>query len=309
MGELSAKKNVRKIVDKYNFRFSKSLGQNFLVDEDALDEIVCSADINSEDTVLEIGTGIGTLTQKLCQSAKKVVAVEIDSTLLPILEETLNGYDNYEIVNQDILKTDVKKLLEDLEITGKIKVVANLPYYITTAIIMKLLQEDIQLDSMVLMLQKEVADRLNAEKSTKDYGSLSIAVQFYCDTDIVAVIGKESFIPQPKVDSCVIRLKKRDVKKYNVKDERLFFKLVRASFAKRRKTIVNSILGYEDFTDKDRIIKALEESNIDLKARGESLGIEQFAELSDNFYDLLFDKGDCELPPKEKSVHRRTTQG
>lgn len=286
MAELSSRNNVKRIIEKYKFRFSKSLGQNFLVDSAALDTIIYAADVNKDDVVLEIGTGIGTLTERLCQNAKKVIAVEIDSSLIPILEETLEGYDNYEIINQDILKTDISKLLEQRNITQSIKVVANLPYYITTAIILKLLEENINLDLMVLMLQKEVADRLNAKKSTKDYGSLSIAVQFYCDTDIVDTIYKESFIPAPKVDSSVIRLTKRKEKKYIVKDEQLYFKLVRASFAKRRKTIINSILGYEDFTDKEKILKALELSELDPKIRGEALSLDEFARLADNYYDL-----------------------
>ena len=286
MAELSSRNNVKRIIEKYKFRFSKSLGQNFLVDSAALDTIIYADDVNKDDVVLEIGTGIGTLTERLCQNAKKVIAVEIDSSLIPILEETLEGYDNYEIINQDILKTDISKLLEQINITQSIKVVANLPYYITTAIILKLLEENINLDLMVLMLQKEVADRLNAKKSTKDYGSLSIAVQFYCDTDIVDTIYKESFIPAPKVDSSVIRLTKRKEKKYIVKDEQLYFKLVRASFAKRRKTIINSILGYEDFTDKEKILKALELSELDPKIRGEALSLDEFARLADNYYDL-----------------------
>ena len=286
MAELSSRNNVKRIIEKYKFRFSKSLGQNFLVDSAALDTIIDASDVNKDDVVLEIGTGIGTLTQRLCQNVKKVIAVEIDSSLIPILEETLEGYDNYEIINQDILKTDISKLLEQRNITQSIKVVANLPYYITTAIILKLLEENINLDLMVLMLQKEVADRLNAKKSTKDYGSLSIAVQFYCDTDIVDTIYKESFIPAPKVDSSVIRLTKRKEKKYIVKDEQLYFKLVRASFAKRRKTIINSILGYEDFTDKEKILKALELSELDPKIRGEALSLDEFARLADNYYDL-----------------------
>ena len=286
MAELSSRNNVKRIIEKYKFRFSKSLGQNFLVDSAALDTIIDASDVNKDDVVLEIGTGIGTLTERLCQNAKKVIAVEIDSSLIPILEETLEGYDNYEIINQDILKTDISKLLEQRNITQSIKVVANLPYYITTAIILKLLEENINLDLMVLMLQKEVADRLNAKKSTKDYGSLSIAVQFYCDTDIVDTIYKESFIPAPKVDSSVIRLTKRKEKKYIVKDEQLYFKLVRASFAKRRKTIINSILGYEDFTDKEKILKALELSELDPKIRGEALSLYEFARLADNYYDL-----------------------
>lgn len=286
MAELSSRNNVKRIIEKYKFRFSKSLGQNFLVDSAALDTIIDASDVNKDDVVLEIGTGIGTLTQRLCQNAKKVIAVEIDSSLIPILEETLEGYDNYEIINQDILKTDISKLLEQRNITQSIKVVANLPYYITTAIILKLLEENINLDLMVLMLQKEVADRLNAKKSTKDYGSLSIAVQFYCDTNIVDTIYKESFIPAPKVDSSVIRLIKRKEKKYIVKDEQLYFKLVRASFAKRRKTIINSIFGYEDFTDKEKILKALELSELDPKIRGEALSLDEFARLADNYYDL-----------------------
>jgi len=283
---LSSSKITAEIIKKYGFKMTKSLGQNFLINENILDKIIESADISSDDIVLEIGTGIGTLTQRLCENAKKVIAVEIDKNLIPILNETLSDYDNITIINKDILKTDINEELKNLSVNQKIKVVANLPYYITTPIIMKVLEDKVNVDCMVLMLQKEVADRMNATPSTKDYGSLSIAVQYYCDTDIVCKVPKSSFIPEPNVDSLVLKLVVNEKRKVEINDEELFFKIVRGSFSKRRKTILNSLSNYEDLGDKDKIQKLLEISEIDAKRRGETLSIYEFANLAKNYEKL-----------------------
>jgi len=283
---LSSSKITAEIIKKYGFKMTKSLGQNFLINENILDKIIESADISSDDVVLEIGTGIGTLTQRLCENAKKVIAVEIDKNLIPILNETLSDYDNITIINKDILKTDINEELKNLSVNQKIKVVANLPYYITTPIIMKVLEDKVNVDCMVLMLQKEVADRMNASPSTKDYGSLSIAVQYYCDTDIVCKVPKSSFIPEPNVDSLVLKLVVNEKRKVEINDEELFFKIVRGSFSKRRKTILNSLSNYEDLGDKDKIQKLLEISEIDAKRRGETLSIYEFANLAKNYEKL-----------------------
>ena len=285
--KLSSSKITKDIIQRYGFKFTKSLGQNFLINESILDEIVESADISDDDVVLEIGTGIGTLTSKLCERAKKVIAVEIDKNLLPILQETLSDFDNITIINKDILKIDINEELTNLGINQKIKVVANLPYYITTPIIMKILEEKVNVDCMVLMLQKEVANRINATTSTKDYGSLSIAVQYYCDTDIVCKVPKNSFIPEPNVDSLVIKLSVNEKRKVDIEDEDLFFKIVRGSFSKRRKTILNSLAGYENLVDKEKIEKILEKANIDTKRRGETLSIYEFAILTKAYKDYL----------------------
>lgn len=283
---LSSSKITGEIIKKYGFKMTKSLGQNFLINENILDKIIESADISSDDVVLEIGTGIGTLTQRLCENAKKVIAVEIDRNLIPILNETLSNYDNITIINKDILKTDINEELKNLSINQKIKVVANLPYYITTPIIMKVLEDKVNVDCMVLMLQKEVADRMNASPSTKDYGSLSIAVQYYCDTAIVCKVPKSSFIPEPNVDSLVLKLVVNEKRKVDISNEDLFFKIVRGSFSKRRKTILNSLSNYEDLGDKDKIQKLLEISGIDSKRRGETLSIYEFANLAKNYEKL-----------------------
>jgi dimethyladenosine transferase len=283
---LSSSKITAEIIKKYGFKMTKSLGQNFLINENILDKIIESADISSDDVVLEIGTGIGTLTQRLCENAKKVIAVEIDKNLIPILNETLSDYDNITIINKDILKTDINEELKNLSVNQKIKVVANLPYYITTPIIMKVLEDKVNVDCMVLMLQKEVADRMNATPSTKDYGSLSIAVQYYCDTDIICKVPKSSFIPEPNVDSLVLKLVVNEKRKVEINDEELFFKIVRGSFSKRRKTILNSLSNYEDLGDKDKIQKLLEISEIDSKRRGETLSIYEFANLAKNYEKL-----------------------
>ena len=279
MDRLSSHNATKEVVQKYNFKFSKSLGQNFLIDSNIIDKILSGARITRGDNIIEIGPGIGTLTREMGKIAEKVVAIEIDRNLIPILKDTLSDLDNTEVVNQDILKVDIQELVKDKLNGGPVKLVANLPYYITTPIVMKFLEEDIPVTDIVVMVQKEVADRMNAKPSTKDYGALSVAVQYYCDTEIVAKAPRHMFVPQPNVDSIVIGLHVRDEKKYVVDNEDIFFKTVKASFGQRRKTLLNS-LGGLGFLSKDEIREALQAANIDEKRRGETLSIDEFANLS-----------------------------
>lgn len=279
MDRLSSHNATKEVVQKYNFKFSKSLGQNFLIDSNIIDKILSGARITRGDNIIEVGPGIGTLTREMGKIAEKVVAIEIDRNLIPILKDTLSDLDNTEVVNQDILKVDIQELVKDKLNGGPVKLVANLPYYITTPIVMKFLEEDIPVTDIVVMVQKEVADRMNAKPSTKDYGALSVAVQYYCDTEIVAKAPRHMFVPQPNVDSIVIGLHVRDEKKYVVDNEDIFFKTVKASFGQRRKTLLNS-LGGLGFLSKDQIREALQAANIDEKRRGETLSIDEFANLS-----------------------------
>ena len=279
MDRLSSHKATKEVVQKHNFKFSKSLGQNFLIDTNVIDRILEGARVKEGDYVIEVGPGIGTLTKEMGRTAEKVVAIEIDKTLIPILEETLADFPNIEVINQDILKVNVQELVKEKLNGGPVKLVANLPYYITTPIVMKFLEEDIPVTDIVVMVQKEVADRMNAQPNSKDYGALSVAVQYYCDTEIVAKAPRHMFMPQPNVDSTVIGLHVREEKKYNVDNEDIFFKTVKASFGQRRKTLLNS-LGGLGFLSKDQIKIALQEANIDEKRRGETLSIEEFASLS-----------------------------
>ena len=279
MDRLSSHRATKEVVNKHNFKFSKSLGQNFLIDDNVIDRILEGARLSETDRIIEVGPGIGTLTREMGKVAENVVAIEIDKTLIPILKETLADLDNVEVVNEDILKVDVQGLIKEKLNGGPVKLVANLPYYITTPIVMKFLEEDIPVTDIVVMVQKEVADRMNAQPSTKDYGALSVAVQYYCDTEIVAKAPRHMFVPQPNVDSIVIGLHVRDEKKYVVDNEEIFFKTVKASFGQRRKTLLNS-LGGLGFLSKDQIREALQAANIDEKRRGETLSIDEFANLS-----------------------------
>ena len=279
MDRLSSHKATKEVVQKHNFKFSKSLGQNFLIDTNVIDRILEGARVQEVYYVIEVGPGVGTLTKEMGRTAEKVVAIEIDKTLIPILEETLADFPNIEVINQDILKVDVQELVKEKLNGGPVKLIANLPYYITTPIVMKFLEEDIPVTDIVVMVQKEVADRMNAQPNSKDYGALSVAVQYYCDTEIVAKAPRHMFMPQPNVDSTVIGLHVREEKKYNVDNEDIFFKTVKASFGQRRKTLLNS-LGGLGFLSKDQIKVALQEANIDEKRRGETLSIEEFASLS-----------------------------
>lgn len=279
MDRLSSHRKTKEVVDKHGFKFSKSLGQNFLIDDNVIDKILDGARLSEGDKIIEVGPGIGTLTREMGKIADKVVAIEIDKTLIPILKDTLDEFENIEVVNQDILKVDVQGLVNEKLSGGPVKLVANLPYYITTPIVMKFLEEDIPVTDIVVMVQKEVADRMNAGPGTKDYGALSIAVQYYCDTEIVAKAPRHMFIPQPNVDSTVIGLHVREEKKYKVDSEEVFFKTVKAAFGQRRKTLLNA-LGTLGFLDKDEIREVLQEANIDEKRRGETLSIEEFANLA-----------------------------
>ena len=271
---------IKSTLDKYGFKFSKSLGQNFLIDGNLVRKIVQESNINKNDYVLEIGPGMGTLTEELALNAKKVVAVELDKKLLPILDESLEGYDNVEIVYGDILKTDVKKLIEEKLEGGPVKLVANLPYYVTTPIIGKLLEEDLNLESISVMVQKEVALRMSAGPGSKDYGALSIFVNFYSNPRIVVKVPKTVFMPQPKIDSAVIKLElKKDLPDV---DREKFFKIVKAAFSKRRKTIINALSTYGFDIDKEIIKNALVESGIRPDERAENISIEDFIKLSTN---------------------------
>ncbi|MBR6396470.1 MAG: 16S rRNA (adenine(1518)-N(6)/adenine(1519)-N(6))-dimethyltransferase RsmA [Lachnospiraceae bacterium] len=267
---------------KYNFNFQKKFGQNFLIDTHVLDKIVAAAGITKEDMVLEIGPGIGTLTQYLCEAAREVVAVEIDRNLIPVLSDTLSAYDNVTVLNEDVLKVDLDALVREKNAGKPIKVVANLPYYITTPIIMKLLEENIPVESITVMIQKEVAERMQAEPGGKEYGALSLAVQFYADTYIAANVPPNCFMPRPNVGSAVIRLTKHEKCPVKVQDTSYMFKVIRASFAQRRKTLVNGLCNSSEISvDKEAVLNALEEMGLKADVRGEKLSLAEFAKLSD----------------------------
>lgn len=274
--------NTIAVLQKYNFVFQKKFGQNFLIDTHVLDKIIRSAEITKDDFVLEIGPGIGTMTQYLACAAGKVVAVEIDCALIPILEDTLEGYDNVTVINEDVLKVDIAKLAEEQNGGKPIKVVANLPYYITTPIIMGLFEKNVPIKSITVMVQKEVADRMQVGPGTKDYGALSLAVQYYAKPYIVANVPPNCFMPRPKVGSAVIRLERYEKPPVEVKDEKLMFRIIRASFNQRRKTLANGLKNSPelDFT-KEEIEAAIETLGKGSSVRGEALTLEQFAWLSD----------------------------
>lgn len=274
--------STKDIVKKYEFRFSKSLGQNFLIDNSVLDDIVNSAEVSQEDLVIEIGPGVGTLTKELLKKAKKVCAIELDSDLIPILNEELKDFDNFELIHKDALKVDFNEIIGE---ENSVKVVANLPYYVTTPIISRLLNEQYKFKSLNIMIQKEVGERIAAKPNTKEYGALSILVQYYCDVDIVRKVSPASFIPRPKVDSIVIRLNKLDSPRAEVKDRDMFFKVVRQCFNMRRKTMWNALKGLK--LPGEIIENAFENAGIDQKRRGETLSIAEFARLADSISELL----------------------
>lgn len=281
--------NTIEVLQKYNFSFQKKFGQNFLIDTHVLDKIIQSANITKDDMVLEIGPGIGTMTQYLAQAAGKVIAVEIDKNLIPILEDTLSGYDNVRVINEDVLKLDLKKLADE-ENNGKpVKVVANLPYYITTPIIMGLFENEVPVESITVMVQKEVADRMQTGPGNKDYGALSLAVQYYADPYIVANVPPNCFMPRPKVGSAVIRLERYENPPVTVKDEKLMFRLIRASFNQRRKTLANGLKNSPelDYT-KEEIEAAIEALGRGASIRGEALTLEEFAKLADLLSECRF---------------------
>lgn len=280
MEKLSNPQVTIETIKKYDFAFQKKFGQNFLIDGHVIHKILAAAEVTGEDFVLEIGPGIGTMTQYLAEAAREVVAVEIDKMLIPILQDTLQGYDNVTIMNEDILKVDIRALAEEKNGGKPIKVVANLPYYITTPIIMGLFENHVPLCNMTVMVQKEVAGRMQAAPGTKEYGALSLAVQYYADTYIAANVPPNCFIPRPKVGSAVIRLNAWQQPPVSVEDERFMFSLIRASFNQRRKTLQNSLVNGGIAVTKEQIAQALEEMNLPVSVRGESLTLEQFARLS-----------------------------
>ncbi len=277
---------TKEIINKHKFKFSKSLGQNFLIDGNIIDSICTKAEIKTEDEVLEVGPGIGTLTQELCKRAGKVIAIELDKGLLPILDETLAEYKNVEIVQGDVLKIDLHSLFKDKFSQGRIKVVANLPYYITTPIVMKFLEERLNIDKIVVMVQKEVAQRMTASPGNKDYGALSVAVQYYSQADIILDVPSSVFMPRPNVDSAVIMLNVYDKPRIEVKNEKLLFSIVKAAFGKRRKTLLNALSSSNLNMTKDSLKKALNMCNIDPVRRGETLTIKEFVALSDYIHEL-----------------------
>ena len=282
MEKLSSPKKTIEIIQKYNFDFQKKFGQNFLIDSHVLEKIIDAANITKDDFVLEIGPGIGTMTQYLSEHAREVMAVEIDHNLIPILKETLAGYDNVEVLNEDILKVDIGKIAEKKNQGRPIKVVANLPYYITTPIIMGLFEKNVPMDSLTVMVQKEVAQRMQAGPGTKDYGALSLAVQFYAEPYVVANVPPNCFMPRPKVGSAVICLTRYKDMPVKVKNEQLMFSIIRASFNQRRKTLQNGINNSSTLHfSKEQVVDALDKMGLSPKIRGEALSLEQFARLSD----------------------------
>ena len=273
--------NTIAVLQKYNFVFQKKFGQNFLIDTHVLDKIIGSAEITKDDFVLEIGPGIGTMTQYLACAAGKVAAVEIDKALIPILEDTLDGYDNVQVINEDVLKVDIAELAKRENEGKPIKVVANLPYYITTPIIMGLFENHVPMKSITVMVQKEVADRMQVGPGTKDYGALSLAVQYYAKPYIVANVPPNCFMPRPNVGSAVIRLTRHKEVPVQVNDEKLMFKIIRASFNQRRKTLANGLNNAPDIhLSKEVIQESIEELGVPVTIRGEALTLQQFAQLS-----------------------------
>lgn len=281
--KLYAPSTIREIKGKYGFRLTKSLGQNFLTDKNIIDCIIEGAQIGENDLVIEIGPGIGVITYEASLAARKVIAVEIDRNLIPILAEMLAERDNIEVVNRDILKTDVNALITEARekdpAIEKVRIIGNLPYYITTPIIMKLLEEGVCADGITVMMQKEVADRIKASAGNKTYGALSVAVQYYCEVEGVVNVPKEVFVPQPKVDSAVLNLKIRKEKPVELIDDSVFFQVVKAGFAQRRKTLKNSLMGVEGIT-REIAGAALEAAGIEASRRAETLTLEEFAKLS-----------------------------
>ena len=281
MEKLSNPQKTIEVIQKYEFAFQKKFGQNFLIDGHVLDKIIRSANITKDDFVLEIGPGIGTMTQYLAEAAREVAAVEIDKALIPILEDTLSSYDNITVINEDVLKLDIKQLVMERNGGRPVKVVANLPYYITTPIIMGLFESHVPIDSITVMVQKEVAQRMQSGPGSKDYGALSLAVQYYAEPYIVANVPPNCFMPRPKVGSAVIRLTTYKEAPIDVKDERLRFRIIRASFNQRRKTLVNGLNNSPEIPiSKEIIAEAIEELGVSPTIRGEALTLSEFARLS-----------------------------
>ena len=278
--KLYAPSTIRVIRDRFGFRFSKSLGQNFLTDKNIIDQILEGSGISGDDLVIEIGPGIGVITREAAQLAHKVIAIEIDTNLIPILNWTLGDLENVEIVNQDVLKTQLNDLIAKESFPGVVRVVGNLPYYITTPIIMKLLEDQVPAASITVMMQKEVADRLTAKPGTKDFGAISLMVEYFAEAKEIVKVPRTVFVPQPKVDSTVLRLDIRDEKLVQVEDEEFLFKVIKAGFGQRRKTLSNALSVLKGY-DKATILRCLEEAGIDPVRRGETLSLEEYARLSD----------------------------
>ncbi len=278
--KLYSAQTINEIRDRHNFRLSKSLGQNFLTDKNIIDEIIHSSGISSNDLVIEIGPGIGVLTREALETAGRVVAIELDQRLIPILEETLAGYDNLEIINADILKTDLKAIIEANKGYDAVRIIGNLPYYITTPIIMKILEEGVPADSVTVMMQKEVADRIKAPVGSKNAGAITAAVQFYCNVTQIASAPKEAFVPRPKVDSAVLRLDVLSSPAVEVRDRSIFFECIKKGFGQRRKTILNSLNGVSGI-DKEKLAQVFEINNIDPQRRAETLSLAEFGMIAD----------------------------
>lgn len=279
---------TRAIMERYGFNFKKGFGQNFLIDTNVLDNIADAAGITSEDTVLEIGPGFGSLTQTVAERAKKVISLEIDTKLIPILNETLADYNNIEIINKDVLKCDIDELSREKNDGKPFKVVANLPYYITTPIIMDMLEKHSAVTSMTVMVQKEVAERMQAGPKSSDYGALSVAVQFYADTNIDMIVQPSCFMPRPKVASAVITLKLRDKPSVDVKDKKLFFHIVKCAFGQRRKTLLNTLCNQGNFNmTKEEIGEIIRSAGLDERIRGEAMSLQEFGVLADKFYNII----------------------
>lgn len=282
MAKLGNPQSTIDIIKKYDFVFQKRFGQNFLIDTHVLDKIIRAAEVTGDDMVLEIGPGIGTMTQYLAEAAREVIAVEIDRNLIPILEETLSDYDNVTVINEDILKLDLVKLAGERNGGRPIKVVANLPYYITTPIIMGLFEGQVPIDNITVMVQKEVAERMQAKPGTKNYGALSLAVQYYAQPYIAANVPPNCFMPRPNVGSAVIRLTRFSAPPVNVSDEGLMFKIIRAAFNQRRKTLQNSVSNSPELSiTKETVADALEDMGLSASVRGEAMSLEQFARFTD----------------------------
>ena len=278
--KLYSVQTINEIRDRHNFRLSKSLGQNFLTDKNIIDEIIQSSGISSNDLVIEIGPGIGVLTREALETAGKVIAIEIDRRLIPVLEETLSGYDNFEVINADILKTDLKAIIEANKGYDAVRIIGNLPYYITTPIIMKILEDGVSADSVTVMMQKEVADRIKAPVGSKNAGAITAAVQFYCSVTQIASVPKEAFVPRPKIDSAVLRLDVLKSPAVEVRDKSIFFECIKKGFGQRRKTILNSLNGVCGI-DKAKLAEVFDTNGIDPQRRAETLSLAEFGKIAD----------------------------
>ncbi len=282
MQKIATVEGTKAVISKYPFAFQKKFGQNFLIDPHVLDKIIRSADITKEDCVIEIGPGIGCVTQALLEHAGKVISIEIDDQLIPILTEQFGSEPNFKLIHKDVLKVDLKQLIEEESPNKKVKVVANLPYYITTPIIMTLLENELPIESITVMVQKEVADRLASQPGSKQYGAITVSVNYFCETYLVANVPRNCFMPRPNVDSAVIQLRIYDEPAVKVGNIKQMFKIIKAAFLLRRKTLLNTLAAHADLgIEKEKLKQLLDESGVGAQTRGETLSIEEFAKLSD----------------------------